>query len=181
MNFVSIYQKFLGSTRKLSSEKPAFNLLLVIMNIRKTKHSDLEFIVDLYKDANQFAKSKDIRKWTKAGLKKFPELNFVYIRNNEIIGSISAILISSKIAEINDISISQNHRNKRIWTKLMNKLMNILVLKNIQHVDLWVHRKNARAIPFYYNLGFKIKKTSITKNIDGVPDWEDIIILEKNI
>lgn len=151
------------------------------MGIRKTNFSDLSQVVNLYQNANLFAKKKDIRDWTKDGLEKYPSLNFVYERNTKIVGSISAILIKNKSVEINDIVVLKKYRSKKIGTNLMDAILSVLKKENVKRVSLWVHWSNAASIPFYYKFGFQIKKCMKTKNISGVPDGEDIIYLEKFI
>ena len=145
--------------------------------------SDLDQVVRLYRDANLFAKKKDIYDWTRKGLKKYPNFNLVCIQNGEVevIGAISAILQNSEKAVINDIAVQKKYRGKTIGSKLMNKLVEVIKKENVKKIALWVHWSNAAAIPFYYRFGFRIKKCMRTKGMSGVPDGEATIHLEKFI
>lgn len=151
------------------------------MSIRRMNFSDLNEVINLYQDANLFAKKKDIQDWTKNGLEKYPHLNFVYEQNGKIIGAISAIFTKSKKIEINDIVVQKKYRGKTIGSRLMNKLLNSTKKYKIGKIALWVHYLNAAAIPFYYTFGFRITKSMKTKRIAGVPDGEDVICLEKYV
>lgn len=141
--------------------------------------SDLGSVVSLYQDANLFAKKKDILGWTKKGLGEYSHFNLVYVKGDKVIGAISAILSDKKTAMINDIAVQKSYRGNSIGSKLMKRLINILRKDNVNKITLWVHWSNAAAIPFYYRFGFRIKKCSKTKDISGVPDGEDVILLEK--
>jgi len=151
------------------------------MSIRKMNFFDLSQVTHLYQDANIFAKKKDIWAWTEDGLIKYPSLNLVYEQDSKIIGAVSAVSKKNKKVEINDIVVLEGLRSKKIGSKLMGALLNILKKENVKEISLWVHWSNAAAIPFYYRFGFKIRKCLKTKNISGVPDGEDIIYLEKFI
>ena len=141
--------------------------------------ADLIQVINLYKDANQFAKKTDIKKWTTDGLKKYPAYNLVYEENGKILGAISAVQLKKNAIEINDIAVLKLDRNKQIGSKLMHAFFQAIIGIPIKKVSLWVHWKNAAAIPFYYKFGFKIHKYIQTKNISGVPNGEDVICLEK--
>src|SRR3989344_6307994 len=134
------------------------------MGIRRMNLSDLNQVVRLYRDANLFAKVKDIRYWTKDGLVRYPDLNFIYEQDGEIIGAISAVF-TKKDAEINDIAVLKKSRNRNIGSKLLGKLIHVLTKEDVKKISLWVHWSNAAAIPFYYKFGFTIKKYLKTKNI----------------
>ena len=150
------------------------------MAIRKMNFSDLGTVVNLYKDANLFAKIRDIRKWTLKGLKKYSDYNFVYEQNGNVLAAISAIK-KRGIIVINDIAVIISVRNQKIGNGLMRHFFQNISKSHVEKIALWVHWKNAAAIPFYYKFGFKIKKCLKTKDISGVPDGEDIIYLEKFI
>ncbi|MFH1510517.1 MAG: GNAT family N-acetyltransferase [Candidatus Woesearchaeota archaeon] len=148
------------------------------MAIRNMKFSDLDNVVRLYQDANLFAKASDIKRWTEEGLQQCPKCNLVYEQDGKAVGAISAVR-KRNVVEINDIGILISKRNKGIGTQLMNRLMSTISRIGVHKIILWVHWKNARAIPFYYKFGFKIRKVMKTKQILGVPDGEDIIFLER--
>lgn len=151
------------------------------MTIRKMNLSDLYQVTQLYRDSNSFAKKKDIYNWTKRGLEKYPNLNYVYEKNNKILGAISSILKKGKKAIINDIVVKEEYRGKTIGSKLMNKIIRTVREGKIKKISLWVHWSNSAAIPFYYRFGFRIKNCIKTRNIKDVPDGEDVTCLEKFI
>ncbi len=151
------------------------------MKLRRMKREDVDQVSRLYQDANQFTTLKNIHRWTLEGLHKFPQLNFVIEKEQEIIGAISAVLKNKKCAEINDIAVEREYQSQQLGQKLMERLLQELKQQEIEKVTLWVHWKNSRAIPFYYRWGFKIKSISRTNNIPDVPDGEDIIHLERKL
>ena len=65
----------------------------------------LNKVVDLYVYANQFTDRENIYLWTENGVKQYPDLNYVLLRGDEIIGAISGI-IGDGSAIINDIAVS---------------------------------------------------------------------------
>lgn len=146
--------------------------------IRKMTKKDLETVSNLYLDANPFAKIEDIYNWTKKWYEEYPDFSLIYESNNEIIWAISAI-IENNIPVINDIFTKTSDRNKWIWTILMQELLLILDNTDYEKINLWVHRKNSPAIKFYYKFWFRLKQCIITQGISWVPDWEDVILLEK--
>lgn len=151
------------------------------MKIRQMQKSDLSNVVNLYVDANLFAKKSDILTWTKEGLKNFPQLNLVYEDKGRIEGAVSAVLLNKRTAEINDIVVTERYRHKHIGTRLMENILQALQEYEVKKVTLWVHWQNTGAIPFYYGIGFRIKKVSCTYNIFGVPNGQDIVHLEKKL
>jgi N-acetylglutamate synthase-like GNAT family acetyltransferase len=150
------------------------------MIIRQTKLKDLLVISNLFIDSNLFAELKDIKTLTERDMKSFPKLNFVCEDNGRIIGAVSAVLSKKTTALINDIVVSQEYRNKQVGKKLMEALFGELKKEKIKKVELWVHWKNTRAIPFYYQFGFRMKKVDTTKNTEGAPDGEDIVHMTKS-
>jgi N-acetylglutamate synthase-like GNAT family acetyltransferase len=149
------------------------------MTIKQMTDNDLPAVTDLYVDANQFAKKKDILIWTKRGLTKFPKLDLVCEKNEKIIGAISAIRTRNNAAIINDIAVLKKYRSHHIGKKLMQAILLELKKEKIKRIELWVHWKNSRAIPFYYQFGFHLKRITRTKGVEGVPDGEDIVQMEK--
>lgn len=151
------------------------------MKIRQMTEADLRQVAKLYEEANQFASHRDILKWTKKGLKEFPRLNYVCDRQGKVICGISAILLSKSVAEINDLTVVKGLRNRHIGSQLIKRMLDCLRELGVKKARLWVHWKNTRAIPFYHRHGFHLLKTGITKGIEGVPDGEDIIYMEKDL
>ena len=85
------------------------------------------------------------------------------------------------MAVIQDIAVDEKSRGKGIGSKLIKCLIEKLRKDNINRIKLWVHWTDARAIPFYYKYGFRMKRIMRTRKMKDVPDGEDIIILEKNL
>lgn len=104
----------------------------------------------------------------------------MYENKGCILGAISAERLKKRTARINDIAVKNNHRGKGIGKILLRNIIQTLQKRHISRIVLWVHWKNARAIPFYYRSGFEIKKVEKTHRVSYVPDGEDIIHLERN-
>lgn len=141
--------------------------------------SDIDKVVNIYTDANTFAEPKDIKKWTLEGLAKYPQYNYVFEHNTQIIAAISAIRKRAGIIEINDIAVQRDKRDQGVGTDLLRFFLNKVSDTNPNKIILWVHWKNAAAIPFYYRFNFRLKRLLKTRNLSGVPDGEDIVYLEK--
>jgi ribosomal protein S18 acetylase RimI-like enzyme len=142
---------------------------------------DLASAVTLFLDANKFAKKKDILKWTGNGLKRFPKYHLVYEMDGEIIGAISGASYRKKLAQVDDIAVDGAYRGKGVGGKLLYALLSRFRQDGIAKVSLWVHWTDAGAIPFYYHHGFRLKAFKRTHGISGVPDGEDVLILERDI
>jgi len=151
------------------------------MKIRLMRNVDLPEVAALYQEANSFAQLKTIFEWTKKGLRDFPGLNFVCEKEGKVIGAFSAVLEESNSALVNDIAVSEKHREKGIGKKLMQKLLSELKQRKVRRVRLWVHHNNLNTLPFYESFGFLKTKSEKTKEILGVPDGEEITWLELEV
>lgn len=106
--------------------------------------------------------------------KKLTENNSIVLvacYNNNIIGYIYAYvdytnrLVKDYEAFINTLYIETDFRNKKIGTKLINKLCEILKSKNIKYVSIDNLVDNIEARFLYEKLGFKIFKENRRKEI----------------
>jgi len=79
----------------------------------------------------------------------------IYIKNNKEIGYLEYLLIYDRI-EIQNIFVSDDYRNQKIATKLMQELINLANRENIINITLEVDIKNKYAIKLYNNFNFKI-------------------------
>lgn len=91
---------------------------------------------------------------------------YIYEEKN-CIGLISISIIYER-AEINYIVVKEEKRRKKIGTKLLKHVLNIMRTKNIKTVSLEVNTTNKAAINFYEKQGFKIE--SIRKKYYGKND-----------
>ncbi len=149
--------------------------------IREMTKRDLDKAGNLYKDANKFTNKKNILNWTEKDLDNFPRYHLVFEERHRILGAISGIILKKKVVSIEDIAIHKSYRGKRIGSELIRYLINRFKKDGVKRVKLWVHWTDARAIPFYYKHSFRIIRFQRTKNIKGVPDGEDILILERRL
>jgi ribosomal protein S18 acetylase RimI-like enzyme len=149
--------------------------------IRQMVPADLESVATLYEDANRFANHQAIFDWTQEGLEEFPQLNYVCDMEGQVVCGISGILVNKKTAEINDLTVLPSMRNRHIGGQLIETIVKRLREVGVERIHLWVHWKNARAIPFYHRHGFRLLKVGVTDGIEGVPDGEEIIYMEKRL
>lgn len=141
---------------------------------------DLVDVVNLYAEANQFTTKKHILSWMKNGLLGYPALNYVAVQRGKIIGAISATQ-KGTVLHVEDIAVLKNYRRRTVGSSLLACLFCEAAIQSYKSAELWVHWKNADAIPFYYKNAFAIVGYKKTKHIDGVPDGEDIIIMRRKL
>lgn len=150
------------------------------MPIREMKPGDLRDVVSLYAEANKFTGKKAVLRWTRKELAGFPHYHFVYSTRGRVIGAISGKIHWGK-GIIQDIAVEKSHRERHIGRALLKRLLEAFRKNGISSAHLWVHWKNAAAIPFYCINGFELKAVKHAKNIKDVPDGEALIFLAKNL
>ncbi len=139
---------------------------------------DLSDVVNLYTEANQFTTKKHILSWTKKELKDYANLQYVATHQGKIIGAVSATQ-KNTILHIEDLAVLKNYRMRGVGSLLLKHLFQVATKQSCRSAQIWVHWKNANAIPFYYKNKFAIVGYKKTKNIDDVPDGEDIILMKR--
>lgn len=125
------------------------------MKIRKALLEDAKelFLLEekLFSKEN-FALSKaSFRYHIKNSLLYVAEVNF------EIVGYV-LVLLKRKNPKLYSIGVSKNHRGKKIATKLLVFVIDILKLLKSQSFFLEVRVDNVIAITLYKNMGFSIQK-----------------------
>ena len=134
---------------------------VVEIQLKQMTKKHLDDVVNLYIYSNPFTTKKAIRSWTKVGLEKFPDLNYVLLQGDEIVGAVSAIVKGRSII-INDIAIAEKHRNKGYGAKLIRHLLNIINEKyKNKKIKLWIHWENLSAMIFYIRFGFRVLKAEV--------------------
>ena len=101
----------------------------------------------------------------------------VALLDNEIVGFAGYMLILDE-ADITNIVVRKDMRNKKIATKLLDNLINsIMDFEKIETITLEVNENNQYAIHLYENFGFK--KMGSRKNY--YKNHENALILTKFI
>lgn len=121
---------------------------MIEMLIRKYKIDDIKFIEELgllLHDNYKFS----VDEFT---------TYLIIEEDNILLGFISYSIIYER-AEINDIVISQDKRNKGYGFKLLEACINNIICNECQNVTLEVNVENKSAIKFYENFGFNIVAT----------------------
>lgn len=97
-----------------------------------------------------------------------PFEHFLHYNEGEIIGIVSYSLIYER-AEINYICVKKDFQNKKIGTKLLNEVLNVIDKKGIKCVSLEVNENNINAIKLYKKFDFKIvsKRKNYYNGEDG--------------
>lgn len=149
--------------------------------IRQMRAADLAVAVELYKDANTFASKRKILRWTREDLRRFPAYHLVCEQDGTIIGAISGTLHRKGLGVVEDIAVRKECRNQRIGDRLLRRLLTLFAHNGIRRVSLWVHWTDARAIPFYYRHGFRLRRFRHTHGMKDVPENEDILVLERQV
>ncbi len=90
----------------------------------------------------------------------------------EVVGYIIC-WVFDKEAHITNLSVKRKFQNKKIGSKLLAYLINVLRQKNVEHVYLEVRERNFVAIKLYQKFGFK--QIALRENF--YPDGEHAIVM----
>lgn len=123
--------------------------------IRPMREDDLEVVSELAMLANPHAKKEKYRKFIIDELKENPELSFVAVDGEKVVGYVQGDIRGS-MASLEDLAVEEQHQGKGVGTQLLNIELEALKKRGSKIVVAEVHYKNAQAIPFYYKHGFRI-------------------------
>ena len=98
-----------------------------------------------------------------------------YHENGRVIGFLNYSLIYDRI-EIDNIEVKEEHRNKKIGTKLMTYLIYNAIDNHVINITLEVRKSNDIAIKLYKRFGFR--EVALRKLYYGD---EDGILMEKQV
>ena len=115
-----------------------------------------------------------IREVKKDDLSPFARL-IEYIEEEAVLGFLKYSLIYDRI-EIDNIFVEEEHRNKKIGTKMMSYLISVAIEKNVENITLEVRVSNDIAIKLYKKMGFH--EVVLRKFYYGD---EDAILMEKEV
>lgn len=136
--------------------------------IEKMTISDLEEIKDiLEKDFDDFWKVNTLKEELLSNYSYF--ITIKLDKTNEIIG-FAGFKKTLDTADIMNIVVRKDFRNKKIGKKLLSTLIKKAKEQNIKTIFLEVNSKNLPALKLYENIGFKkigIRK-NYYKNSDGI-------------
>lgn len=136
--------------------------------IEKMTISDLEEIKDvLEKDFNDFWKVNTLKEELLSNYSYF--ITIKLSKTNEILG-FAGFKKTLDTADIMNIVVKKDFRNKKIGKKLLDSLIQKAKEQDIKTIFLEVNSKNLPALKLYENIGFKkigIRK-NYYKNSDGI-------------
>lgn len=136
--------------------------------IEKMTISDLEEIKDvLEKDFDDFWKVNTLKEELLSNYSYF--ITIKLDKTNEILG-FAGFKKTLDTADIMNIVVRKDFRNKKIGKKLLSSLIKKAKEQNIKTIFLEVNSKNLPALKLYENIGFKkigIRK-NYYKNSDGI-------------
>lgn len=94
---------------------------------------------------------------------------YIYKENNSIVGLIHINDIYDRY-EVNNIYVLKQYRNKKIATKLLEKIISLAQIENKINITLEVKNDNISAINLYKKHGFVAKATrkGYYKGTDGI-------------
>lgn len=141
--------------------------------VRKMRLSDLDDVSELAMLANPHAIKKEYKKLVLEELKENPDLSFVAIIGEKVVGYVLADIHNGE-AVLEDIAISEKLQGRGIGKRLLDKELMALKHKKVKTVRAEVHYKCASAIPFYYKHNFRI--TGFAQDFFG--KGHDAIILK---
>lgn len=138
------------------------------LKIEKMTISDLEEIKDvLEKDFDDFWKVNTLKEELLSNYSYF--ITIKLDKTNEILG-FAGFKKTLDTADIMNIVVRKDFRNKKIGKKLLSSLIKKAKEQNIKTIFLEVNSKNLPALKLYENIGFKkigIRK-NYYKNSDGI-------------
>lgn len=120
------------------------------------------FLLDNKFDDNKF---KELYKaWIENSIsKKIADDILVYIEKNELLGFVS-YKISNEKASVGLIAVNPNHQGNKIGGKLLAKLENVLLDKNINEIIIPTQLANIQAFNFYKKQNYSIIETIYIKH-----------------
>jgi ribosomal-protein-alanine N-acetyltransferase len=119
------------------------------------KEHDLEAASRLAVLANPHAKKERYRQHVVDELHENPDLAFVAVANGHVVGYVQGDT-RGPMTTIEDIAVDPNHQGRGLGTRLIQTELDALRARGAETVRAEVHYQNARAIPFYYQQGFRI-------------------------
>ena len=138
------------------------------LKIEKMTISDLEEIKDvLEKDFDDFWKDNTLKEELLSNYSYF--ITIKLSKTNEILG-FAGFKKTLDTADIMNIVVRKDFRNKKIGKKLLTSLIQKAKEQDIKTIFLEVNSKNLPALKLYENIGFKkigIRK-NYYKNSDGI-------------
>lgn len=150
------------------------------IEIRNAIYEDKDILNEMleklirYEKENYNINVKEDFKITSFFDKKLKENNSIVLvacYNNLVIGYIYAYvdddnkITNYKEAFVNSVYVEEKYRNKKVGTKLINELIEILKAKDIKFVSIDNIASNIEARSLYEKLGFKIFKENRRKEI----------------
>lgn len=96
--------------------------------------------------------------WLNRSVKKEIAHDILIYQQDQDIQGLLTYNIQDKVCTIGLIGVSPNHQHKRIGTKLLLKLEEILNPKEVDEIEVATQFENKIACSFYEHNGYKIKK-----------------------
>lgn len=143
------------------------------IRIRRMGESDLDSVSDLSILANPHAVKEKYRANLVRWVNEFGDLAFVAEKDGSIVGYVTGET-SNDMAWIQDIAVAPEEQGKGVGNRLLHKQLQALKKHKPKTITVEVHWKNASAIPFYYQNGFRI--SGLGRNRFGLS--QDAIFLE---
>jgi ribosomal-protein-alanine N-acetyltransferase len=136
------------------------------LTIRKGKIKDFYSLIKIVKDSFPF--------WIKHTPHLFISKSIIAEKDNEIAGFV-AFLIKKNNAEITLMATHKNYRGQNIGSSIIKELLVCLNSLNIKSCTSKVRVDNPKALQFYKNNGFEVKK------IKKRPILGDVFLIEKKL
>lgn len=163
MKILSIYK----SLEKISNTlyKKKCNIYFVY-NVRPFEPKDMFAVIKIASDTLPERYNPSLFNYF---YETFPKGFVVAEFGKKIIGFIVGLPINNSTAKILMLSVLKDHREKQIGSKLLNYVLDILIKRKIESIELEVRTRNKKAINFYEKHGFEItrKLTDFYQNGDA--------------
>ena len=125
------------------------------MNIRRFEPQDEEQVIVLWKECNLVVPWNDPKKDIQRKLKVNPELFFVSVENDKIVGTIMGGYEGHR-GWVNYLAVSPSHQRKGYGRQLMEAVEVKLRAMGCPKINLQVRETNLAVIEFYKAIGYNM-------------------------
>lgn len=123
------------------------------MNIREFAESDLDAVIQLWRDCGLVVSHNDPHKDIARKLRVGRDLFLVGTEGEEIVASVMGGYEGHR-GWVNYLAVSPGHQRKGYGAVLMDRIEKLLLQRGCPKINLQIRRSNEAVIAFYRSLGY---------------------------